>query len=127
MQLHDIALPDDLLWVNEFDHNPVAQSTERTLTGGLLIQEQAKRYGRSIILVGESSGWVRRSTVLALYALAETPNQPVQLTVADGRIFTVVFDREQGSPITATPILPSAYPQNEDWYSLKIQLLVVEG
>ena len=35
MQLDDITLPDDLLWINEFDWNPVAQSTERSLSGAL--------------------------------------------------------------------------------------------
>ena len=42
MTLDDIDLPDDLLWVNEYQWQPVAQETERTLTGALLVQEQAK-------------------------------------------------------------------------------------
>ncbi|WP_420795629.1 hypothetical protein, partial [Endozoicomonas atrinae] len=64
MQLDSITLPDDLLWINEFDWNPVEQSQERTLTGALLIQEQSKQYGRSIELSGgQDAGWVTRSTV----------------------------------------------------------------
>ena len=56
MTLDDIELPDDLLWVNEYQWQPVAQETERTLTGALLVQEQAKLYGREIELSGEQSG-----------------------------------------------------------------------
>ena len=33
MQLDTITLPDDLLWINEFEWNPVEQTTERSLTG----------------------------------------------------------------------------------------------
>ncbi len=36
MQLDTMTLPDNLLWVNEFDWTPVAQSTDRSLTGSLL-------------------------------------------------------------------------------------------
>ena len=50
MQLDDITLPDDLLWINEFDWNPVTQSTERSLTGALLVQEEPFTHGRSISL-----------------------------------------------------------------------------
>ena len=45
MQLDTIILPDDLLWINEFDWNPVEQSQERSLTGALIVQEQAKITG----------------------------------------------------------------------------------
>ena len=33
MKLDTIILPDDLLWINEFEWNPVEQTTERSLTG----------------------------------------------------------------------------------------------
>ncbi len=52
MTLDGIELPDDLLWVDEFDWNPVAQDIERSLTGALMVQEQAKLYGRPITLTG---------------------------------------------------------------------------
>ena len=40
MILDTITLPDDLLWINEFEWNPVKQTTERRLTGALLVQEE---------------------------------------------------------------------------------------
>ncbi len=64
MTLDDIELPDDLLWVNEFDWNPVEQNIERSLSGALLVQEQGKLQGRPIVLSGgEDAGWVPRSVV----------------------------------------------------------------
>ena len=67
MQLDDITLPDDLLWINEFDWNPVAQSTERSLTGALLVQERQLIHGRPIVLSGNGeAGWVSRLTVKSL-------------------------------------------------------------
>ena len=33
MILDTTTLPDDLLWINEFEWNPVEQTTERSLTG----------------------------------------------------------------------------------------------
>ncbi len=52
MQLGTITLPDDLLWINEFEWNPVEQSTERSLTGALLVQEGQFNYVRPIELSG---------------------------------------------------------------------------
>ncbi len=37
MQLDTMTLPDNLLWVNEFDWSPVAQDVERSLTGALIV------------------------------------------------------------------------------------------
>ena len=32
MQLDSITLPDDLLWIDEFEWNPVEQTTDRSLS-----------------------------------------------------------------------------------------------
>ena len=67
MQLDDITLPDDLLWINEFDWNPVAQSTERSLSGALPVQEEPFTHGRSVVLSGNGeAGWVSRLPVKSL-------------------------------------------------------------
>ena len=75
--MEDITLPDDLLWINEFDWRPVAQSTERSLTGALLMQEGQLNHGRSIVLSGNGEvGWVSRLTVQNLYALSKAAIKP---------------------------------------------------
>ena len=128
MTLNDIELPDDLLWVNEFDWNPVEQTTERSLTGALLVQEQSLKHGRPIELSGnDESGWVPRSTVEALLQVSQTPNKVMTLTLSDNRTFPVIFDRSNGSPIQARQVLPFAYPDDSYQYSLSIRLLTVEA
>ncbi|MCW7551815.1 hypothetical protein NX722_04000 [Endozoicomonas gorgoniicola] len=127
MTLDDIELPDDLLWVNEFDWNPVEQTTERSLTGSLLVQEQSLKHGRPIELSGnEESGWVPRSTVEALLQVSQTPNKVMTLTLSDSRTFPVIFDRRNGSPIQARQVLPFAYPDENYQYSLTIRLFTID-
>ncbi|WP_062262462.1 hypothetical protein [Endozoicomonas arenosclerae] len=127
MTLDSITLPDDLLWINEFDWNPVEQSTDRSLTGGLLVQEQSKSHGRSIELSGgEDAAWVSRSVVLDLLALSSIANKVMTLTLPDLRQYSVIFDRSAGSPIEARQILPYAYPGGDHHYSLTLRLLTVE-
>ena len=46
MQLDNIALPADLLSINEFDWNPVAQNTEHSLSGASFAQEGQLSHGR---------------------------------------------------------------------------------
>ena len=87
-----ITLPDDLLWINEFEWNPVEQTTERSLTGALLIQEGQFNYGRPIVLSGNGeAGWVSRLTVKNLFALSKAANKIMTLTLPDSRQFSVIF------------------------------------
>ena len=74
MLLDTVTLPDDLLWINEFNWNPIEQQANRSLSGALLVQEQTLLYGRSIILSGgQEVGWVKRSTVAEVLALNLVP------------------------------------------------------
>jgi len=125
MTLDDIELPDDLLWVNEYQWQPVAQETERTLTGALLVQEQAKLYGREIELSGEQSGWVTRATVDALKTMEAEPGKIMTLTLPDNRTFQIIFDRRTGSAVEAIQLLPDAYPDAGSIYLLKLRFLTV--
>ena len=56
--------------------NPTGQNQERSLTGGLLDQEQTKSFGRPIELTGGvEAGWVNRSVVVDLLALYSFANR----------------------------------------------------
>lgn len=119
MTLDDITLPDDLLWINEFDWNPVEQNVERSLTGALLVQESQLSHGRSIALSGNGeAGWVSRLTVKNLYALAKAANTTMSLTLPDGRQFSVIFHRANGSGVETRQLIPFAYPDDDDLYLL---------
>ena len=54
-------------------------------------------------------------------------NKVLNLTLADNRSFSVIFNREGGGPIEAQQILPFAYPDDSYQYSLTIRLLTVES
>ncbi|MGI2026582.1 hypothetical protein [Endozoicomonas acroporae] len=126
MQLDTITLPDDLLWINEFEWNPVEQNVDRSITGALLVQEQVKLQGRSIILTGgQQAGWISRLTVKNLFALSKAANKTMSLTLPDSRQFSVIFDRSNGAPVEAQQVLPFAYPADADEYFVIIRLLTL--
>ena len=126
MQLDTITLPDDLLWINEFEWNPVEQTNERSLTGALLEQEGLLVHGRSIVLSGNGkAGWVSRLTVKSLFALSKAVNKTMTLALPDNRQFSVIFDRSNEAPIEAQQFMPFAYPDDSDQYLLTLRLLTV--
>jgi len=124
MTLDDLTLTDNLVWLDEFRHNTVEQTRERSLIGGLLIQEGVKQYGRPITL----NGWLDRQTLDALYAKEATPGPGLPLTLPDGRTYTVVFDRSRGIAVEADPIFQyTAASTDPDWqYQVTIRLVTVE-
>ena len=121
-----VTLPGDLIWADEFAWNPVAQSSEYSLTGVPIINESVKQAGRPITLEAKDSGagyvWVLRSTVLALRTLAETPGWTGTLTLADTRTFSVGF-REEG--VLADPVRFIAPLGESDAYTLTLKLQTV--
>ena len=125
MQLDTMTLPDNLLWVNEFDWTPVAQSTDRSLTGSLIVSESLMTYGRSIVLGDGENSWLTLSDLNTLFALSEIPKKKMLLVLPDDRQFTVIFDRQDGSPIEAQQVLPLTIPDDSDFYAVVIRLLTV--
>ena len=125
MQLDIMTLPDNLLWVNEFDWTPVAQSTDRSLTGSLVVSESLMTYGRSIVLGDGENSWLTLSDLNTLFALSEIPKKKMLLTLPDERTFTVIFYRAEGAPIEAQPVLPLTTPDDSDFYAVVIRLMTV--
>lgn len=123
IELDGIVLPDDLWWEDETDWTPVGQSdTEYSVTGALMVDCGVKQAGRPISLVGsEDASWLKRSTVLALQALAAIPAKEMTLTF-HARTFTVIFNHADGKPLEAKPIYPKSPPDDEDYYWLIIRL-----
>ncbi len=75
MQLDTMTLPDNLLRVNEFDWSTVTQSTDRTLTGSLIVSESLMTYGCSIVLGDGENSWLTLSDLNTLFALSETEKE----------------------------------------------------
>lgn len=125
MTLDDIQLGTSLIWIDEFQHNQVAQEQDRTLTGALVVQEGQKHFGRPITL---AEGWLPRSTVDELYVKEADSSQPMPLTLDDGREFTVLFDRTRGPAVEAAPVqFYTQASQTPSWrYQITIRLITVE-
>lgn len=127
MLLETIEIPDDLHWVDEFSYTGVSQNIDRSILGGLIVQEQSMQHGRPVTLVGGPDyAWVTRETVLQLQSMSEVSGQVMQLNLYDGRSFFVIFDRSS-SPIESEPISLYKLPTDKKMYSLKLNLMTVEA
>lgn len=127
IQLGNVTLPGDLVWVDEFTWTPMEQARSYTLDGGLIVEEAERRAGRPITLQGgEDQAWVTRAVVEWLYALARVPSPAggLVLVLADARVFHVVF-RQAETAIEATPIVPVSPPAPGDWYRVTLRLMTV--
>lgn len=120
-----VTLPDDLVWADEFAWQPVEQTVQRSLTGALIVQAQARTGGRPITLAAESDsvGWVDRATVEALEALASVPAPSLTLTLR-GVAHAVLF-RHQDGAIEARPVVGYSDVQSTDPYHLTVRLMKV--
>ncbi len=123
--LDDIILPNDLWWADETDWSPVEQSTDYTLTGSLVIDENTKQAGRPITLAGhEHRAWTTRSTVLALQAMAAVAGKEMVLTLED-QTFDVMFRRSDGPPVESESLTLISPPADDDPYTLILRLMEI--
>lgn len=110
--LNDIKLPDGLRFSDEFAWSPVAQASEYTLTGSLIVEQSTKQAGRPITLVGgKDFAWMTRAEVSTLKALLDTGAE-MTLTLHDARHFTVLPAAEEPLSVTPLPIVLDSGPAN---------------
>lgn len=122
--LNALGIPADMLWTDEFNWSPVKRTFEHSITGALLVDVGTCLAGRPITLEGDiEAGWVSRTTLLALYAMAANPALAVVLTLADGRVFDVTFAED--SPIEASPVVSYSDPTGDTWYIVTLRLIEV--
>lgn len=122
--LNGIELPRGMLWVDEFKWSAVEKSVERSITGAQVIDAIARVAGRPLTLQAtESQGWIRRSTLLAVQALADVPDGQFLLQLADGREFTVQFAAED--PMEAEPVSRPELPAGTHPYVATLRLITV--
>ncbi len=124
-----LPLPDDLIWTDELTWSAVAQSTERSITGALLVDAMARNGGRPITLAGEgNSAWILRSDLLTLKSWAALPGQQFTLTVR-GEVFTVLFDHgtdEETRALAMSAVVDYSDPEATDYYcSLTLRFIEV--
>ncbi len=124
-----LSLPDDLLWSDEHTWSPVVSSVSYLITGALLVQSAARQAGRDITLVGAADmAWVTRSVVNLLRDWAALPLDSVtgrfELTLMDGRIFTVAFRHADGA-MEAEPVTGFPARNDSDFYRITLNLMQI--
>nr|CUV15743.1 conserved protein of unknown function [Ralstonia solanacearum] len=68
--------------------------------------------------------WVTRATVNTLYAWAASPGSRFELTLADGRAYTVAF-RHHETAIEAEPVTGFPARHDADFYRLTLRLMEI--
>lgn len=124
-----LTLPDDLLWSDEHSWSPVVSSVSYLITGSLLVQSATRQAGRAITLVGAADmAWVTRSVANLLRDWAALPLDAVsgrfELTLFDGRVFTVAFRHGDGA-IEAEPVTGFPARFDSDFYRVTLKLMQI--
>lgn len=123
--LDELTLPDDLDWQDEFDWAPVAQTQTPTLSGSIIVEENAVPEGQPITLVaGEDFAWATRFLVKQLKTKEAVISTPMTLTINDAGSFTVIWRRDPVG-VEAKQLLQIADPVDGDRYLLTLRFTVV--
>lgn len=123
-QLGALQLPRGMVWIDEYNWSAVEQSHIHSTTGALLVDVGVKQAGRPITLAGsDSAGWITRAVLDALRALTDLPGQSHQLTLADGRVFAVMF--APGDPLQARPVARPELPPDSHPYVATLKLIEI--
>jgi len=121
-----LPLSDDLYWSDENAWVPVEQTTQRTVTGALIVSVAARVGGRPITLVpddgsGLLSGYTKRATLDTLREWASVPGREMVLSLR-GVNRDVIF-RHQDNAIDATPLVHYGDTDADDNYSATLRFM----
>jgi hypothetical protein len=121
-----ITLHDDLFWSDEHGWNMVEQTSDRTITGALVVQASAKVAGRPITLTPEndSSAWMSREVLDQLRNFATVPGKELTLTLR-GEPRAVIFRHHDGIALDARPVVHFNDVEPGDWYLVTLRLMEV--
>lgn len=98
-----VQIPRQLVWVDEFNWTSVEKTIGYATEGALLIDVGTRLAGRPITLQGvDQHGWLRKSVLEEVRALAADGEAVYTFGHADGRTFQVTFAAED--PVTAVPV-----------------------
>lgn len=120
-----LQLPLNLDWTDEFSWSPVQQSTERSITGALIVDAANGASGRQITLEGSiETTWTTRATLETLRQWAAVAGRAMTLTLR-GTPRTVIFDHERGALDGVEPLVFFADPLPDDRASVTLRFLEI--
>jgi len=113
-----LALPDAVLWSDEYDWQPVEERRTYSITGALLIDVGLRLTGRPITLRG---WWLSRAQIDQLQAWAALPAAFLTL-VLRGVTYTVRFDHV-APPVEAASLFALQDPDAATLYSVTARFI----
>lgn len=120
-----VRLPADMRWTDEYAWQAIAQAEpQRTLSGGLIIQQGMKRNGRPITLAGDWV-WLDLGVVRTLRDWTDVPELEMRLQHYDGREFDVIFRLHDGALRNIEPIRFSVPENDRERYRAEIALMTI--
>jgi hypothetical protein len=125
IRLDTVALPDGLVWTDEFAAQAVAQTVRRALDGSVVVFYGQHSGGLTITLESEpDAGWLTRTQVEALKIRADSPGGIFSLELR-GQVFQVMFRHHEPPAFEAKPLVALAHPQPGDFYLATLKLMTV--
>jgi hypothetical protein len=125
IRLDTVALPDGLVWTDEFAAQTVAQTVRRTLDGSVVVFYGQHSGGLPITLESEpDAGWLTRTQVEALKLRADSPGGVFTLELR-GQVFQVMFRHQEPPAFEAKSLVALANPQPGDFYLASLKLMTV--
>lgn len=123
--LDGISLSPSLQWTDRYDHSPVLQETQRTLSGNLVVWHSGINKGRPISLTATTdTGWFTGAMVTAIQAIAGVSGGQYTLDW-HGEVFTVMFAHDAGSSVTFSPLLFKVPQLDADYFTGTVKLFTV--
>lgn len=123
--VNNIELPSETYWTDEFKWTARVQSTERSISGGLIVQTMpGARNGRPMTL---KCIWMDRNTLALLEAWRDGADQSARtVSLPDGRTFSVILNHGDDGPLAVTPIIDRVdYSEGTSLFNVEIRLLIV--
>lgn len=124
VMLDNLELPEEMIWLDEAQWSDVEQSTAYALSGALLIDGATKLAGRTMTLGGDNC-WAQWSLCKQLIALSNEFGRKMNISLEDGRRYTVMFRHGDGDCVEISRIY-ERQPRDEDWCRLTLRFLILE-
>lgn len=123
--LGGVALDDNMVWLERYFAQSIAQSVKTTLGGSPVIFAKRLRAGYKITLQATNEyGWLPTSTVNQLKAMADEPGAVYSLQFG-AQTISVVFRNNESPSVDMTPFVPAPVQADTDYQIGQIKLLAV--
>lgn len=123
--LDTLTLPDELIWADEFNWNPIRTEQKITLSGVRNIFESKLNNdsGRPITLTSDDA-WIDRQDIKTLFSWSKELNKIMLLTLHDDSEYTVRFRHLESPVIEYEPLVYVAYVDDDTIYKFTVKLEV---